>query len=79
MTILASTDRAFAKALRKIATRSQSQGANVEKSVRVILKSVERGGDRAVLRYTKKFDRLSLKLDQMRVTPEEIKEAGGLS
>ena len=43
--------------------------------MRTILKAVERGGDRAVLRYTKKFDRLSLKLDQMRVTPEEIKEA----
>jgi hypothetical protein len=37
MIILASTDRAFAKTLRKIATRSQSQGASVEKSVRVIL------------------------------------------
>ena len=75
MTILASTDRAYDKALRKIVTRARTQGAGVEKSVRTILKAVERGGDRAVLRYTKKFDRLSLKLDHMRVTPEEIKEA----
>ncbi|MGZ9159090.1 MAG: histidinol dehydrogenase, partial [Nitrospira sp.] len=75
MTIFASSDRTFAKALRKIVTRSRSQGASVEKSVRTILKAVERGGDRAVLRYTKKFDRLSLKLDRMRVTPEEVKGA----
>jgi histidinol dehydrogenase len=52
MTILASTDRAFAKALRKIVTRSRSQAASVEKSVRGILQAVEKGGDRAVLRYT---------------------------
>ena len=75
MAILANTDRGYAKALRKVVTRSRSQGASVEKAVRVILQAVERGGDRAVLRYTKKFDRLSLRLDQVRVTPEEIKEA----
>jgi histidinol dehydrogenase len=75
MTIFASTDRGFANALRKIATRSRSQGASVEKSVRVILRAVERGGDRAVLRYTKKFDRLTLTLDQVRVTSEEVKDA----
>ena len=75
MTILASTDRTFAKALRTIVTRSRLQGAGIEKAARTILRAVERGGDRAVLRYTKKFDRLSLKLDQVRVTPDEIKEA----
>ena len=75
MTIFASTDRAFAKALQKIANRSRSQVASVEKSVRTILKAVERGGDRAVLRYTQKFDRVALKLDQMQVTPQETKEA----
>jgi len=75
MTIIASADRGFDRALRKITTRSRSQSASVEKKVRAILQAVERGGDRAVLRYTKKFDRLSLKLDQMRVTSEEVKEA----
>ncbi len=75
MSIIAHTDRAFAKTLRKIVTRARSQGGNVEKAVRTILQAVEKGGDRAVLRYTKKFDRLSLKPDHIRVTPEEIKEA----
>lgn len=75
MNIITHTDRAFAKALRKIVTRSRSQSGSVEKTVRTILQATEKGGDRAVLRYTKKFDRLSLKLDQIRVTPEEVKEA----
>lgn len=75
MTILASTDRGFAKTLQKIANRSHSQVAGVEKSVRTILKAVEREGDRAVLRYTKKFDRLALTLDQVPVTSQEIKDA----
>lgn len=75
MAIIASTDRGFAKALQKIVTRSRSQHGTVEKNVRTILQAVERGGDRAVLRYTKKFDRLTLTLDQLRVPAEEVKEA----
>jgi histidinol dehydrogenase len=47
----------------------------VEKTVRSILQAVETGGDKAVLRFTKKFDRMSLKPEQMRVTADEIKEA----
>jgi histidinol dehydrogenase len=37
--------------------------------------AVERGGDRAVLRYTKQFDRVTLKPTSVRVTAEEIKDA----
>ncbi|MFO0732760.1 MAG: histidinol dehydrogenase [Nitrospiraceae bacterium] len=73
--IISNSDRGFATALRKIVNRSRSQSATVEKSVRTILQAVERGGDRAVLRYTKKFDRLTLKPEQMRVTADEIKDA----
>lgn len=47
----------------------------VEKTVKSILEKVERGGDKAVLRFTKKFDRVTLKPAELRVTPEEIKEA----
>ncbi|MBX3236682.1 MAG: histidinol dehydrogenase [Nitrospiraceae bacterium] len=75
MPIISNSDRGFATALRKIVNRSRSQSATVEKSVRTILQAVERGGDRAVLRYTKKFDRLTLKPEQMRVTADEIKDA----
>jgi histidinol dehydrogenase len=73
--ILSSTDKAFKTALKKIAGRSGLSGGKVEAAVRTILKAVERGGDRAVMRYTKKFDRVSLKPLQFRVSPQQIKEA----
>ncbi len=73
--ILSSTDKAFKTALKKIAGRSSLSGGKVEAAVRTILKAVERGGDRAVVRYTKKFDRVSLKPLQFRVSPQQIKEA----
>jgi histidinol dehydrogenase len=73
--ILSSTDKAFKTALKKIAGRSALSGGKVEAAVRTILKAVERGGDRAVMRYTKKFDRVSLKPLQFRVSPQQIKEA----
>jgi histidinol dehydrogenase len=75
MKIIAKTDRSFKTALQRIVTRSNVRAASVEATVKSILKSVERGGDRAVLRYTKQFDRVTLKPATLRVTPEEIKEA----
>jgi histidinol dehydrogenase len=73
--ILSSTDKAFKAVLKKIAGRSSLSGGKVEAAARTILKAVERGGDRAVMRYTKKFDRVSLKPLQFRVSPQQIKEA----
>ncbi len=75
MKVITNTDRAFAAALKRITTRARLQTTAVEKGVKTILQAVERGGDQAVARYTKKFDRVALKPAQFRVTPEEIKEA----
>lgn len=75
MKIIASTERSFAAAVKKVAGRARVQGAAVEKSVKSILQAVEKGGDRAVLRYTKQFDRVTMKPDQVRVSSDEIKEA----
>ena len=75
MKIVTSTDRAFVPTLKKVAARGRAQGSAVEKPVKTILQAVERGGDKAVLRFTKQFDKVSLAPDQMKVTPEEIKEA----
>ena len=75
MKIVASTDRAFSQTLKKVASRARIQGAAVEKPVKSILQAVERAGDKAVLRLTKQFDKVALKPEQLRVTPEEIKEA----
>ncbi|WP_455370166.1 histidinol dehydrogenase [Petrachloros mirabilis] len=75
MKIVASTDRAFSHNLKKVVSRARAQGAVVERPVKSILQAVERGGDKAVLRFTKQFDKVSIKPDQLKVTAEEIKEA----
>jgi len=75
MKIVSSSDRTFAAAVKKVAGRACVQGAVVERSVKTILQAVERGGDRAVLRYTKQYDRVTLKPAALRVTAEEVKEA----
>ena len=75
MKIVASTDRGFLPTLKKVAGRARMQERAVEKPVKIILQSVERGGDKAVLRFTKQFDKIALTSEQMKVTSEEIKEA----
>lgn len=75
MKLIASTDRAFKGAIQRVTSRSHLQAGKIEASVRSILKSVERGGDRALVRYTKQYDRVSLKPAQFRISPEQVKEA----
>lgn len=75
MKIVSSTDRSFSAAVKKVAGRARIQGAAVEKTVKAILQAVEKAGDRAVLRYTKQFDRVAMKPEEIRVSSDEIKEA----
>lgn len=75
MKIILSTDRAYKTAVKRVTSRAGLQSGAVENAVRTILKAVERGGDRAVIRYTKKFDRVTLAPAQFRVSPEQVKEA----
>lgn len=44
------------------------------KIAREISDEVKRDGDKAVLKYTEKFDHVSLTADRIKVTPEEIEE-----
>jgi histidinol dehydrogenase len=75
MKIIASTDRAFKAAVKKVVSRSSLQGDKVEATVRSILKAVERGGDTAVSRYTQKFDKVSIKPEAFRISPDQMREA----
>ena len=75
MKIVTQADRNFLPTLKKASLRGRTTGAAVEKSVRTILQAVERGGDKAVFRYTAQFDKVILKPETVRVTPEEIKNA----
>ena len=75
MKILTNKDRSFQAAVAGIASRSNLHMESVETAVKVILKGVERGGDQAVIRYTKKFDRIVLTPKQLRVSPQQVKGA----
>jgi histidinol dehydrogenase len=75
MKIVTQADRSFLTSFKKAVSRGHTAGASVEKAVHAILQAVERGGDKAVLRYTKQFDKVSLKPEALRVTPDEIKNA----
>ncbi|MFN3681605.1 MAG: histidinol dehydrogenase [Nitrospira sp.] len=61
--------------MKKASLRGLTARASVEKAVRTILQTVERGGDKAIIRYTKQFDRVALKADDLRITPDDIKNA----
>src|SRR5699024_7831559 len=47
----------------------------VDRTVAEILESVRQEGDAALLRYTARFDRLSLSAEDLRFSPEEITAA----
>ena len=75
MKVIASTDRAFKGVLKRVTSRSAPRGSKVDNTVRTVLNAVERGGDNAVARYAKKFDRVSLKPAQFQITPDRVKDA----
>jgi len=75
MRVIAASDRAFKAAVKKVVSRSNFHGGKIESAVRTILKSVERGGDTAVSRYTKKFDKVRIKPGEFRISPEQVREA----
>jgi histidinol dehydrogenase len=59
--------------------KNRKSGLNVddsiEKKVIVIVKEVKKKGDKALLEYTKKFDNVKLKAEDLLVQNEEIKKA----
>ncbi len=59
----------------KISRRSQVKIDEVMKVIIPIIKEVEKEGDEAVLRWTKKFDKVDLKNEEIFVKQERIKEA----
>lgn len=68
-------DRRFKAVYRKVLHRLDVGERAIEKTVRKILDDVREKGDKAVLRYTEKFDRLKLAPGQLRVDGEQIRRA----
>ena len=73
--LVKTTDAGFKPLLAKILGRRGTRAGDVEKRVEAIVTAVQRHGDRAVLRYTKLFDRVSMTAATMEVKPAEIKQA----
>jgi len=78
MKIVLKGGKKFEEVLTGVCSRGWQQSLQVEKSVKSILQSVERGGDRAVSRFALKFDRIKIKPAEFRVSPEEMKGAHAL-
>jgi histidinol dehydrogenase len=68
-------DKNFKSVYKKVANRLPPLGGTVDSAVQTILNDVRNEGDRAVLRYTKKFDRVMLTPQSIRVTKKEIASA----
>lgn len=61
--------------LQKIVHRSEADYEEYEKKVKEILKNVKENGDKAVLEYTKRFDGIEIKPEEMVIPHEVLEEA----
>ena len=75
MKIIGSSDRPFQAVFDRIKNRGRVSDRTLEAIVRKILDDVRRHGDRALFKYGKQFDRVSLEPRTIEVRPAEIREA----
>lgn len=73
--MIKTTDAAFAPLIQRILARRGRREDDVEKRVGEIVGAVQKQGDRAVLRFTRLFDRVRLSAAAMEVKPAEIERA----
>jgi histidinol dehydrogenase len=73
--VIATTAPAFKAALRKILLRREERERSVAATVEKIIRGVRKGGDRALLDYTRRFDRARLSMSELEVTPREVARA----
>jgi len=61
--------------LNQVLNRGKSDISSIESSVRKIITDVKEQGDKALLQYTEKFDKVLLPASKLKVDEREIKEA----
>ena len=61
--------------LNRFLNRGKADLSSIVFTVRTIIDDVKKEGDKALLRYTEKFDKVRLNTSKLRVTENEIKEA----
>ena len=59
----------------EILSRRAETPVDLRRAVSAIIEQVERGGDRAVLELTRRFDKASLDVDALRVRKSELRKA----
>jgi histidinol dehydrogenase len=72
---LATTNGDFERDFAALLGQARETTENVDQAVAAIIAAVRREGDAALLRYTERFDRLTLRADKLRVTADEIDHA----
>src|SRR5260370_8681913 len=73
--LVKTTDAGFKSLLKNILARRGTREGKVERRVAEIVTAVQKQGDRALLRYTRLFDRLRLTAAALEVKPAEIEGA----
>jgi histidinol dehydrogenase len=73
--LVKTSDRGFEALLKRIMARRGNREDAVERRVAEIVAAVQKQGDRALLRYTRLFDRLRLTAAALEVKPAEIERA----
>ena len=61
--------------IKKIRKSQEEDFVKVNKIVSNIIKSIRKDGDRALLSYTKKFDKIELTLKELKLNKEIIKNS----
>ena len=72
---LATTDPGFETAFTDLLEQARDTTESVDQAVASIISAVRAEGDVALLRYTERFDRLTLSPDRLRIAAEEIDAA----
>ena len=77
MKIIKVKDRNFEneEAIKTLINRAESDTEEYERIVKEILKDVKENGDRAVLKYTEKFDKVKLSPEELKISEEELEKA----
>ena len=75
LAILRSETATFKRWLKFLCDRGGAEAADVEAAVATIVKAVKRRGDRAVIEFTARYDRVKLSAATLRVSAAELKVA----
>lgn len=75
MKIIRTENRGFDKVRKQLLTRGVTYGKSIESAVHRIINDVRDNGDKALIKYTKKFDRVSLTPSTLKVDQNAINEA----